>query len=354
MHTRGHHSCHLGGLWASEESLQGTSHTFYPDYVCNKSLKNLTCVGKVRCCLESILFQRSDIYLFRLFKHIFWCATRFCLGPLLFVIYINDLPNVSKLLSFYLLADDTNIYFKSNELTHLQKIMNRELKKVKKWLDGNRLALDIDKTNFVIFHPPRIKLPEPVIIRFCRKKIQRENCVKFLGVLLHCNLSWKYHINEFSKKLSRTIGIFYKIRHFVPCEILKTLYYSLFYSFVSYGIAVWGFTYKSHIQKLSLLQKKIIRVMAFKNKHSNPIFSKLELLKIEDIRQLQLLSFVFDCQNKIAPVYFHENFVQCSQIHHFNTRLASRGDLFWRGKIPFNMVLRQLNTMVLGFGICFR
>ena len=173
--------------------------------------------------------------------------------------------------------------------------MNRELKKVKKWLDANRLALNIDQTNFVIFHSPRIKLPGLVIIIFCRKKIQQENCVKFLGVLLDCNLSWKYHINELSKKLSRTIGIFYKIRHFVPCEILKTLYYSLFYSFVSYGIAVWGFTYKFHIQKLSLLQKKIIRVMAFKKQteHSNPIFSKLELLKIEDIRQLQLLSFVF-------------------------------------------------------------
>ena len=177
---------------------------------------------------------------------------------------------------------------------------------------------------------------------------------KVLGVLLDCNLSWKYHINELSKKLSRTNGIFYKIRHLVPYEILKMLYYSLFYSFVSYRIAVWGFTYKSHIQKLSLLQKKIIKVMAFKKQteHSSPIFSTLELLKIEDIRQLQLLSFVFDCLNKIAPVYFHDYFVQCSQLHNFNTRLASRGDLFWRGKIPFNMVLDQLNTMVLGFGIC--
>ena len=168
------------------------------------------------------------------------------LGPLLFLIYINDLLNVSKLLSFYLFADYTNIYFKSNDLTHLQKIVNHELKKVK-WLDANRLALDIDKTNFVIFHSPRIKLPEPVIIRFCRKKIQQENWVKFLGVLLDCNLSWKYNINELSKKLSRTVGIFHKIRHFVPCDILKTLYYSLFYSFVSYGIAVWGFTYPETI-----------------------------------------------------------------------------------------------------------
>ena len=65
-------------------------------------------------------------------------------GPLLFLIYINDLPNVSKVLSFFLFADDMNIYYKSLDLTHLQKIMNRELKKVKKWLDANRLALNID------------------------------------------------------------------------------------------------------------------------------------------------------------------------------------------------------------------
>ena len=73
------------------------------------------------------------------------------LGPLLFSIYINDLPNVSKFLLFFLFLDNTNIYFNSHDLTQLQKIMNGELKKVKKWLDANRLALNIDKTNFVVF-----------------------------------------------------------------------------------------------------------------------------------------------------------------------------------------------------------
>ena len=95
--------------------------------------------------------------------------------------------------------------------------MNQELRKVKKWLDANCLALNIDKINFVIFHSPRTKLPEPNVIRFCRERIQREKYVKFLDE----NLCWKYHIYELSKKLSRTIGIFYKIRHFVPYEVLN-------------------------------------------------------------------------------------------------------------------------------------
>ena len=106
------------------------------------------------------------------------------LGPLLFLLYINDLPNVSKHLSFYLFADDTNIYFEANDLLTLQKIMNLELHLVKKWLDANKLALNIDKTNFVVFHSPAKKLMEPIILNFGRKIISRANKVKFLGALL--------------------------------------------------------------------------------------------------------------------------------------------------------------------------
>ena len=76
------------------------------------------------------------------------------LGPLLFLIYINDLPNSSQLLSFFLFADDTNIYYESNDLAILMRKVNKELKKVKLWLDSNKLALNVDKTNFVLFHSP--------------------------------------------------------------------------------------------------------------------------------------------------------------------------------------------------------
>ena len=80
------------------------------------------------------------------------------LWPLLFLIYINDLSYVSKHLRFYLFANDTNIYFEAKDLETLQKIMNRKRSHVKKWLEANKLSLNIEKTNFVVFHSPAKKL----------------------------------------------------------------------------------------------------------------------------------------------------------------------------------------------------
>ena len=215
---------------------------------------------------------------------------------------------------------------------------------MKKWLDANRLVLNIDKTNFVVFHPPHIKIPKPVIIRFGGKKIKCESCVKFLSILLDEYLSWKFHMNELSKELSRAVGIFYKIRHFCPSDILWILCYSLFYSFLSHGISVWGFTFKSYFEKLSFVQKKTVKVMTFNKQtaSSAPIFSNLEFLKTDDIHQFQLLSFVYDCQNKLAPAYSHKFFVWCAQIHSYSTKLASCGDLFLGRKNTFQYGIRSI------------
>ena len=130
--------------------------------------------------------------------------------------------------------------------------MNRDRETVKKWLDANQLALNIDKTNFVIFHSPQQKIAEQIIIKFMKKKIQRKISGKFLGVLLDSNLRWKSHITELSKKLSGTIGIFCKIRHFVPLEILKALYL-LFTNWVQgpyEEIQAQGFSYSPSLRGL--------------------------------------------------------------------------------------------------------
>ena len=252
------------------------------------------------------------------------------LGPLLFLIYINDLPNSSKLLSFFLFADDTNIYFEADDLTSLTNTINRELSKVKTWLDCNKLALNIDKTNFVLFHSPRKKLPDIVILKFGKKRIQMTKYVKFLGVLLDEHLTWKYHINELSKKLSKSCGIFFKIRHYVPLSTLICLYNSLFSSFLNYGITTWGLTYQSYLNPLFLLQKKILRCINFQplSAPSALIFLSLKILKVEDLLHLNILTFVYKSINKLSPSCFHNYFTPNSSVHRFGTRQATRGDLF--------------------------
>ena len=105
------------------------------------------------------------------------------LGPLLLLIYINDTPNTSSKFAFYLFADDTSIYFESGNLEQLQKVVNSELKHIKKWLDANKLALNVDKTNFVIFHSPQKPLYENITIKFGKQHVTKAKHVKFLGLL---------------------------------------------------------------------------------------------------------------------------------------------------------------------------
>ena len=133
------------------------------------------------------------------------------LGPLLFLLlFINDLPNVSKKLQFYLFADDTNIYYESESPEKLAKKVNNELRYVKRWLDAKKLSLNVDKTNYIIFHSPGTKLPPNNAIKIGNKHISKVKYVKFLGLLLDEHLSWNYHLCQLSKRQSRTCGILLK------------------------------------------------------------------------------------------------------------------------------------------------
>ena len=177
--------------------------------------------------------------------------------------------------------------------------MNKELKRVKIWLDVNKLSLNIDKTNFTIFKPPQRSSPESTSVNIGKIPV-KQTCY-----VLDENLSWKYHLTELSKNFARASGIFFKVRHFLPIDILVCLYNSLFSSFLQYGILGWGLTNEPHISPLFLLQKRVVTVILFENftEPSTPIFSNLKILKLDDQFRLKLLSFVCDCVDKISPYF---------------------------------------------------
>ena len=226
------------------------------------------------------------------------------LGPLLFLIYINDLPNISKILNFYLFADDTNIYHESNSLNDLERTVNKELNKLYLWLNLNRLSLNIDKTNFIIFHPYNKPVKQQVTIKINNTAINEKEYIKYLGVLVDSSLNWKHHISTLAKKISRAIGIMYKLRPFLPLNVMKNVYYSLIYSQIIYAIEVWGSAVKSEMTKILILQKRVMRLMTFNDvfpsipgplRPTDSIFVTLCCMKVEDIYKYQVAKFVFKC-----------------------------------------------------------
>ena len=121
--------------------------------------------------------------------------------------------------------------------------------------------MNVEKSNFVIFHPLQKKVNYSMKLKTHNNEIKEENSVKYLGIIMDCNLNWKDHIFELSKKISRGIGISFKLRDFVSINILNQVYYSLISLFLTYAVLVWEHTYKSNLHPLVVLQKKAMRIM---------------------------------------------------------------------------------------------
>ena len=209
-----------------------------------------------------------------------WRSPRFCSGASAFLLCINDITNCLNKFKFYLFADDTSILYSNKNLKALELEVNIELNKLCEWLTANKLTLNAKKSNYVIFLSYKMKLPfQPTINVFDNDRIsysplECKDYVKYLGILIDKNLNWKAHIDLVALRISKTIGIIAKLRHYVPLSIIVKLYQSLIFPFLSYGISSWGQASQSTQDKLLLLQKRAIRFMNFSPKceHAIPFF----------------------------------------------------------------------------------
>ena len=248
------------------------------------------------------------------------------LGPLLFLIYMNDIPNSSSFFKFLLFADDTSLKsfldtkLPNFSINQLSDTINNELQKVHDWLAVNKLSLNVKKTKFMLFHTAQKDIRSAIPkLEIGGGIIERVANFNFLGLKLNERMSWKPHVDMICNKISKYVGVLNRLKRYLPGFILKSIYISLIESNLNYCITAWGF----NCGRLKLIQKKAIRIVCNSKYlgHSLPLLKKSGLLRLEDMFKLNMLKWYHKFINKKLPKYF-ENFDIKPQreIHEHDTR----------------------------------
>ena len=230
-----------------------------------KKLYNNGVRGEVHAWFQSYLTDRKQTTLHSGCYSDFETAT--CgvpqgsvLGPLLFLIYINDIQYAATDAKIRLFADDTNLFFHGKSLSDLESIANNTLKQLAQWMAANKLSINIDKTCYSIFGPKN-KAKTEIKLLVNNITIKNVNSSKYLGVIIDSKLTWQDHIDYVYNKLLKFVSIFYKIRDQVNMDVLKMIYFSFVHPHILYSIEIYGNTYQTYLSKLITLNNKLLRIL---------------------------------------------------------------------------------------------
>ena len=275
------------------------------------------------------------------------------LGPILFLIYINDLPIATELFTL-LFADDTSFLISGRDLNDVIRKLNVELKKVCDWFRSNEMSLHPDKTKFMIFNKNENSIPwneinielnfnndnENEMNNISRLKYVNSQsqipAIKFLGIFIDPNLNFKYHIDYIHKKISSSLYMINRAKHFLTQDALKLLFNSFIQSHLFYCLPIYSCTSKCNLKKLENIQKKALRIITNStyNAHTAEKFKKLEILPLEQQIMYSKLLFMYDYINQKLPKSFNSVWKKNHEINNENprnTRRANENDFH----IPF-------------------
>ena len=255
------------------------------------------------------------------------------LGPLLFLIYVNDISNAVPNDKLKLFADDTNLFVYGSSLSNIEVDANHYLKQMELLFIKNKLSLNIKKTSYTVFDS-RCKLSTDSSLNLFinGQKIAKVSSSKYLGVIIGCSLRWSEHVDYVYKKLVKFTSIFYKLRNYLPQQCLKKLYYAFIYPHISYGLEVYGNTTTSQIDKLFKLNNKILRILLNKPLCTPVVdlYTEMNTLPIPTLHEMLMLMFVhkYVHHRHLLPEVFHDYFAENNSIHDYNTRERSGLHIF--------------------------
>ena len=235
------------------------------------------------------------------------------LGPLLFLIYVNDLPAALKKSTPVIYADDTNIIIKGKDLSELVHLLNSELDVLSDYFKANKLKLNIDKTKMVCFSKKGQTVDHDLTtVTMDGTSIAREKSSKYLGITLDENLSWENHCINVANKMARNAGILNRVKNSLPTSSLCTLYNSLIFPHFSYGLETWGASQQKYLKRIITIQKKAVRSISKSHwlSHTEPQMKQLNISKFSDQHYLQ------SNQRRRHRIHHHQDFHQRHQSLH--------------------------------------
>ena len=230
------------------------------------------------------------------------------LGPVLFILCINDLPNCLSNAVVRMYADDTHLTLACNNIETTNDVMNHDLSNVNKWLVANKLTLNSSKTELMLVGSQQrlCTYDTSPDLTIDGNAINQVKCVKSLGVHIDDNLSWNVHIDTISKKIASGIGALKRCEPFVSQTTLQSIYNALIQLHFDYCSEVWGHCGATLANKLQISQNRAARILTFSS--SGPLFEQLDWLDTQ--RQIQVAVMVYKALHGLAPNYLSSLFTQ--------------------------------------------
>ena len=289
------------------------------------------------------------------------------LGPLLFLIYVNDLSNVSDILEPIMFADDTNLFLSHQNIPTLFEKFNTELRSIDNWFKANKLSLNSKKTKYTLFHKKSVRDDLPLklpALKIADDIIERKTAIKFLGVMLDENITWEEHIRTVENKLAKNIGLLYRAKPLLEEKSLKSIYFAYTHSYLNYANIAWGSTYRTKLKTIHFHQKSAVRLVFHEDKlaHSRPLLRSLNALNVYQINLYQHLIFMFKLNTNQAPSIFSDLIKKpdhkyptkfsenCFSLKHFSLK-SSKYSISFRGPKIWNDFLSKKEKELQSFSL---
>ena len=223
-----------------------------------------------------------------------------CMGPLIFLIFCNDLSKHLELISCIQFADDTTLYHSSKNKNYLRWSIEHDLKILSDWFKANKLTLNLNKSSFILFSP---NTNETMEIKLGDISIPQVQVTKFLGIWIDQDLKWSTHFQKINLKIQNNIILLNRLKNILTTHALKVIYYAQINSHLQYGILNWGnMLNNTQIEKLQKLQNKCIRIISKKEKVNVAMVRKeLGILSISELIKIENLKFGYKYEKKLLP-----------------------------------------------------